>query len=73
MTVRIFGKLNSFSRGKIHAHDEGDLQMGIANKDGVVIINFGTPVTWIGLEPDKAEAFAALITKHAKEIRSKAQ
>jgi len=67
------GKLGTFSRGKMHASDEGDLRMAIAHTASEVVISFGKPVAWLGLEPDKAEQFANMILSHAKEIRGKAQ
>ena len=67
------GKRGTFSRGKIHPSDEGDLSMAIGHSASEVVIQFGTPVGWLGLEPDKAEAFANLILQHAKAIRGKAQ
>lgn len=71
--TRRFGKLGTHSRGKLNADDEGDLQIGIAHTDSAVIIKFGTPTAWIGLEPDLAEKLAASILDHAKQIRSRAQ
>ena len=68
-----FGATGTFSRGKMHASDEGDLRIGITHTQSEVVINFGKEVAWIGLEPDLAEALANLILDHAKQLRGKAQ
>lgn len=59
------GPTGRFPRGKITPADEGEIRIAIAKKDGVVILNFGKPVTWIGFPPDEARAIAALLIKHA--------
>lgn len=71
--MKPFGKTGTFPRGKMHASDEGALQMGVSSTGGEVIIMFGTPVAWLGLEPDLAEKLANSILEHARKIRSKAQ
>jgi hypothetical protein len=61
-----FGPTGDFPRGKLNAEDEGGLQIGIAkDHDGVIVINFGTEVSWIGLDQASAISFAKHILKHA--------
>lgn len=69
------GKTNNFPEGKIDASDEGELQMGIAadTARGIVMINFGTPVAWIGLLPHSARELATKIIKAALEVSRKPQ
>lgn len=64
-----FGATDQFPDGKISAEDEGELQFGIAHDQDNVLINFGKPVTWLGLPPNEARAFANLILHHAEQIR----
>ena len=67
------GPTNSFPRGKFSEDDEGGLQIGIAVKDKTVLVDFGKPTAWIGLDHDTAVAFAKNILKRAKEIAPKHQ
>lgn len=62
-----FGPMGAFPYGKLGAHDEGALQMGITNHNGKVVIEFGTPVAWLGLNPQQAADLASLMVKHARE------
>ncbi len=69
------GKLGSFSEGRVHSSDEGDIRFGVAadTAHGVVIINFSTPVAWLGLPPDTARQLAALLIAKADEIGQRPQ
>lgn len=65
-----FGPTGEFPDGKIDESDAGELAMGITDDGQNVICNFGTPVMWFGLPPDKAIEFAELIIKRAKSIQN---
>ena len=67
------GPTNDFPRGKFSDDDEGGLRIGITVKDKTVLVAFGKPTAWIGLDHDTAVAFAKNILKHAKEIAPKEQ
>lgn len=43
---------------KLNNHDEGGIRIAIGIKDGVVMIDFGSEVTWLGLPKAEAIAFA---------------
>lgn len=68
------GATGTFPRGHLDQHDEGALQMAIAAcpdpRGGVVRIEFGKPVAWLGLPPREARAFAALILEKVNELES---
>jgi hypothetical protein len=51
----------------LNADDEGELTLGVAfdEKNGIVVINFGKPVAWMGLEPAQAIEMAKTILKHS--------
>ncbi len=70
-----FGKLGTFSEGKVSPSDEGDLMLGVAADPahGIVRIDFGTPVAWLGLPAEHAREFAALILKAADKVSEKPQ
>lgn len=64
---RDFGKTGDFPRGAISKSDEGGLKMGIAYDpaNGLVRVEFGTPVAWLALPPAQAIALAQTLLKHA--------
>ena len=62
------GGTGDFPRGKLNASDEGGLQLAVGARDKTVIIDFGKPVVWLGLDKASALQFAALIRKHAESL-----
>lgn len=60
-----------YPRGKLNADDEGKMEMALTVYNGVMIVNFGKPVKWIGLDYYHAIAFAEAILERAKEIKPK--
>lgn len=64
---KLFGETGKFPRGKLHADDEGELQMGVTVNQGTVILAFGKPVAWLGLTPQIARALAATLIERADE------
>lgn len=63
------GATGQFPDGKLVHEDEGELRLGVAHDQDNVIINFGKPVAWLALPPVEAKAFAAMILKHAEQVR----
>lgn len=60
------GPTGHFPRGKLHPADEGELAIGIAHdSQGVVHINFGTPMSVLSLPQQNAIGFARLLLRHA--------
>ena len=62
------GKTNDYPRGKLNDADEGGLKIAIAVQDKTVIVAFGTPTAWIGLDKHTAIAFANGILEKANAI-----
>jgi len=61
-----FGATGTFPRGKLNAHDEGGLTMGVAHDDkGLVHVNFGKKIRWFALPSADAIDLAKLILTHA--------
>lgn len=54
----------------MNAHDEGELRIAITHTGGKVVVDFGKPTAWIGLDPDGADQLAELLKQHAREARS---
>lgn len=67
MTTKL-GKTNDFPRGKFNQHDEGGLNIGIFTKDKTIIIDFGTPVKWIGLDKQTALSLATNLFERANKL-----
>lgn len=63
------GATNEFPRGKFNQADEGGLRFAIGVMERTVIVDFGTPVAWMGLDADTAEAFARSLIEKAAEAR----
>ena len=59
-----------YSKGRLGADDDGDLAFAIAAdpKAGIVRIDFGKSVTWLGLGPKEAMALAEMLISKAREI-----
>lgn len=62
------GALGEFPHGKIAKDDEGSLQFAIGERDGKVVIDFGTPVHWMGMTPQQAADFASAVLKRARQV-----
>lgn len=60
------GATGKFPEGKLVEHDEGEIRMAVGNKDGKVVIEFGTSVKWIGMTKEQALALAHSIIEHSK-------
>lgn len=59
-----------WSQGRINSDDEGDLAMAVtADKEhGVVILDFGKPVKWVGLPPQNVAQLVEMLIKAAREV-----
>lgn len=65
------GATGDHPQGRLNADDQGGLRMAIAADvgGGVVRVDFGKPVAWLGLDKATALALAANLTKHANSLR----
>ncbi len=60
----------SWPEGRINSDDEGELAMACtADKEhGVVVLDFGKPVKWVGLPPQEAVRMAEILIAKAREV-----
>ncbi len=60
----------TWSEGCINSDDEGDLSMAFtADKEhGVVVIDFGKPVKWLGLPPEQVAKLVEILVEKAREV-----
>ena len=68
MKKQQLGKTGKYPSGKLTNEDEGELKLGIVNYKNKVVIEFGKPTHWIGLDKNEAINFANAIINNAKEI-----
>lgn len=64
------GATGEFPDGKISEDDEGELSLAVSHNDkGLVVFDFGSPVKWLAMVPDKAEKLANAIIDHARQVK----
>jgi hypothetical protein len=63
------GATGKFPRGKFGQDDEGELRMAVGVKDKTVMLDFGKPVAWLGLDADTAERLGKSLIDKAAEAR----
>lgn len=54
--------------GKLTAMDEGELAFRIGTTNRKVVLDFGTRVTWVGMDAEQAMALARMLIKHARKV-----
>jgi hypothetical protein len=65
------GKYNrTWSEGHISPDDDGDVAFAITadQENGVVVLHFGKPVTWIGMTPEQVAQLAEALIDKAREV-----
>ena len=62
-----------YPRGQLHDGDDGATLMavGVDEANGIIIVDFGKPLIWVGLPPAEARAFAETLMQRADEIEAK--
>lgn len=55
--------MNKYPRGKLSEDDEGEISFKIALKDKTVIIDFGKPVSWLGMPREQAVSLALVLLR----------
>lgn len=58
--------LGEYPHGKLNAHDEGALAVGIGHQQGKVVVQFPKAVSWIGFTPEQAIDIAETLVQHAR-------
>ena len=62
------GSTGNFPDGKLTENDEGEIAIGITEKDGRVIIAFGKPIEWIGFTAEEVKDLGKLLIQKANTI-----
>jgi hypothetical protein len=66
--MKNLGATGQFPEGKLTPEDEGELRFAILEKHGNVVLEFGTPIKWLGLPPKRARALADVLIAKANGI-----
>jgi hypothetical protein len=58
---------------RISPDDEGSISIAVTKDESqnCVIVQFGKPITWIGMDPHMALHLGSIIVGHAKSLLSK--
>ena len=59
------GATGRFPHGRYQPDDEGELRFVVGSTPGKVRIDFGKPIEWLAMPPDKAREFAQALMRHA--------
>lgn len=62
------GPTGKFPEEKLTKKDDGELAFAVGEKDGKVVIEFGTPVSWIGFKPDQSISLGRLLIKRGRKL-----
>lgn len=65
----LLGATGAFPQGKLTKEDEGEIRIAVGQRDGKVILDFGKPIAWIGMDAEQAAQIAESLASHAAEIR----
>lgn len=62
----LIGATGLHPQGKLTNQDEGGIQFKVGVQNGKVILDFGNPVTWLGMPPEDAINLAESLIKRAR-------
>jgi hypothetical protein len=62
------GATGEFPGGKLAPTDEGEIAFAVGSHEGKVILEFGTPVVWLGMSPKQARELADSLRRRAMQI-----
>jgi len=70
MTQRL-GATGRYPEGKLGKHDEGEIAFAVAAdpKNKKVLIDFGKPVAFLGMNPEQAVALGEMLIAKAGELK----
>jgi hypothetical protein len=63
------GATGEFPAGQLSKDDEGEIAFAVGSRGGKVVLDFGDPVAWVGMDPQQAIALANTLINHAKKAR----
>ena len=70
-TTGFTGAVGQHSQGKLTPQDQGDIQFRVGSENGKVVLDFGTPVHWVGMDAQQAADLASSLMKWARLVGRK--
>lgn len=52
--------------GQLNKHDDGGIKFAVGVHEGKVVMDFGKPTAWIGMNPQDAMDLASTLVKNAR-------
>jgi hypothetical protein len=65
------GPIGAYPDGMLTKQDEGSIQFAVGEAGDRVIIDFGSPVTWVGMTAQQAMDLAASLMSQARKTARK--
>lgn len=66
------GATGEFPKGKMHPEDEGQIKLGVTVRGNKVLLMFGKPITWLGMDPEDARKIALALMECAAQVEKPA-
>lgn len=63
------GPTGAFPLGKLNPDDRGEIRIRLSSAPGKIVLEFGTEISWLGFDPEHADALADALRKHAAMAR----
>ncbi len=70
-TTGFVGATGLHPQGKLTPQDEGGIQFRVGSENGKVVLDFGTPVHWVGMDAQQAADLASSLMKWARIVGRK--
>ena len=65
------GATGQFPQGQLNQTDEGEIKLAVGLEGSKVVLNFGKPVAWVGLDADQARQLAGSLLDKARAADGK--
>ncbi len=70
-TTGFIGATGLHPAGKLTPQDEGGIQFRVGSENGKVVLDFGSPVHWVGMDAQQAAELASSLMKWARIVGRK--
>jgi hypothetical protein len=66
--VKKIGPTKQYPHGKLNPEDRGELAVGVRVEKGMIVVDFGTDLSWVALTPESAIEFATVLLAKANAM-----
>jgi hypothetical protein len=67
------GATGKFPEGKLNSEDEGELSFAVGLQGKKIVVDFGKPVAWVGMDATQADDLASLLQDKARKCRGEGE